>query len=248
MEISQLEKIDLKEKEAKVYIALLKVGPSLANQLSKKTSIIRSSIYDHLDILLDKGFISYVIKSGKKYFQAVDPQKIIEKFNEDKLKEEQILKDLVPQLIKLQNTSSKKSKIEVFEGKEGMKSAMSYILKDNPKEILVSGSSGVGYKLLPFYLEHWHKERAKRKIKLKIIYNNIPEAKERIKKGPSLNYSEIRFIDFNHASLTGTLIYNNKILLTIWDLENPFAILIENENIAKSYKNNFQVIWKSAKK
>ena len=118
MEISQLEKIGLKEKEAKVYIALLKEGLSLANQLAKNTNILRSSIYDHLNILLDKGFISYVIKSGKKYFQAVDPQKIIEKFNEEKLKEEQILKDLIPQLTKLQYTSGKKSKIEVFEGKE----------------------------------------------------------------------------------------------------------------------------------
>ena len=38
MDIAQLEKIGLKEKEAKVYIALLKKGESLANSLAKETS------------------------------------------------------------------------------------------------------------------------------------------------------------------------------------------------------------------
>ena len=53
MDISQLEKIGLKEKEAKVYIALLKKGSSLANTLAKETDILRSSIYDYLDINID---------------------------------------------------------------------------------------------------------------------------------------------------------------------------------------------------
>lgn len=248
MDLEQLEKIGLKEKEARIYVALLKEGPSLANSLAKETNILRSSIYDYLDILLEKGFITYIIKSGKKYFQSVDPQKIIDKFQEKKEREEHALQSIIPELVKMQGISKQKSKIEVFEGKEGMKSAMSYVLKDKPKEILIYGSSGVGYKLLPFYLGHWHKERTKRKILLKIIYNKTGEAKERIKKGPSLKYSEIRFMEVNHSSLTGTLIYNNKILLTIWNLESPFAILIESESVAESYKDNFEVLWKGSKK
>ncbi len=247
MDLSQLEKIGLKEKEAKVYVSLLKEGSALANQLAKKTNILRSSIYDYLEILLEKGFISYTIKSGKKYFQAVDPQKILDNFKESKEREEQALNEVIPELVGLMNTSEKTSRIEVFEGKEGMKSAMSYILKDGPKEILVYGSSGVGYKLLPFYLEHWHKERAKRKIKLRIIYNEVPEAKERIKEGPSLGFSEVRFLPVGHTSLTGTLIYNNKILLTIWNLESPYAVLIEGDSVSQSYRDNFEVLWKASK-
>ena len=82
MEISQLEKVGLKEKEAKIYIALLKHGSSLANKLAKETNILRASIYDYLEVLLDKGLITYAIISGKKYFQAVEPEKIIDKFKE----------------------------------------------------------------------------------------------------------------------------------------------------------------------
>ncbi len=248
MDLTQLEKIGLKEKESKIYLVLLKEGSSLANHLAKKTDILRSSIYDYLDILLERGFVSYTIQSGKKYFQAVDPNKIMETFEEQKEKQKLALNEIIPELVKLQNIPEAKSKLDVFQGKEGMKTAMSYILKDKPVEILTSGSSGVGYKLLPFYLEHWHKERAKNKIKLKIIYNDVPESVERIKNGPSLKCSEIRFAPVNHTSLTGTLIYNNKVLLTIWDLTSPYAILIENDSISQSYKDNFEILWKVSKK
>lgn len=243
MDIVQLEKIGLKEKEARVYIALLKEGPSLANSLAKKTNILRSSIYDYLDVLLDKGFVSYTIISGKKYFQAVDPQKILDNFEEEKRREEETLKQIVPELSKLQGLTEKRAKIEVFEGKEGMKTVMSYILKEKPKEILIYGSSGVSYKLLPFFMEHWHRERIKLKIPIRIIYNYVQESRERIKKGPPLKLVKIKFFPIEDVSLTGTMIYNNKVLITIWNPEIPLAISIESEEISKNYKNNFKILW-----
>jgi sugar-specific transcriptional regulator TrmB len=247
MEISPLEKIGLKEKEAKIYIALLKHGSSLANKLAKETNILRSSIYDYLDILLDKGFITYSIISGKKYFQAVKPEKIIDKFKEEKEKEETTLKQIIPELSSMMNSAEKKARVEVFEGKEGMKSVMSYILKEKPKEILVYGSSGVSHKVLPFYMEHFHKERVKKKIIMKIIYNSVSESKERIERGPSLKLAEIKFFPIKDISLTGTIVYNNKILITIWNQQTPLAISIESKEISKSYRDNFEFMWKVAK-
>ena len=248
MDIAQLEKIGLKEKEAKTYIALLKKGPSLANSLAKETDILRSSIYDYLDILVNKGFVSYAIQSGKKYFTAVDPKKILDNFEEQREKEEIALKEIIPELTKLQNIAKKKANVEIFEGKEGMKSVFSYILKDNPKEILVYGSSGVSYKLLPFFMEHWHKQRIKQKISARIIYNNVPESRERIKKGPSVRYIDIKFMPIKNFSLTGTLIYHNKVLITMWNPETPLTISIESKDIVKQYRDNFELLWKIAKK
>lgn len=247
MDIMQLEKIGLKEKEAKIYIALLKEGPHLANYIAKKTNILRSSIYDYLDVLLNKGFITYTIISGKKYFQAVDPQKILDSFEEKKKIEEETLKQIIPELTSLKSMAEKKANVEVFEGKEGMKSVMSYILKEKPKEIRIYGSSGVSYKLLPFFMEHWHKQRIKQKIPIRIIYNDVPESKERIKKGPSLGLVKIRFFPVKDVSLTGTIIYNNKVLITIWNPEAPLAVSIESKEISKNYRDNFEILWANSK-
>jgi sugar-specific transcriptional regulator TrmB len=247
MDITQLEKIGLKEKEAKAYIALLKEGPSLANAVAKATDILRSSIYDYLDVLIEKGFVTYTIKSGKKYFQAVEPQKIIDNFEEKKRIEEQALRQVVPELTQLQKFVEKKAVIEVFEGKEGMKSAMSRILKESPKEMMIYGSSGVSHKLLPFFMENWHKQRIKQKIPLRIIYNLVPEAKLRIRKGPPLQLAKIKFLPIKDVSLTGTIIYNNKVLITIWSADTPLAVSIDSRGISKNYKENFEVLWKSSK-
>ncbi len=247
MDIAQLEKIGLKEKEAKVYIALLKEGPSLANTIAKKTKILRSSVYDYLYVLLDKGFVSYTITSGKKYFQAINPQKILDSFQERKNMEEEALKQIIPELTSLKNMAEKKANIEVFEGKEGLKSVMSYILKEKPKEILIYGSSGVSYKLLPFFMEHWHKQRIKQKAHLKIIYNDVSESRSRIKKGPSLALAKIRFFPIKDISLTGTIIYNDNVLITMWNPDTPLAISIESKDIAKNYKANFEILWKTSK-
>jgi sugar-specific transcriptional regulator TrmB len=246
--MTSLERIGLKEKEAKVYIALLKEGPSLANKIAKTTNILRSSIYDYFDVLLEKGFISYTIKSGKKYFQAVSPSKILDNFEENKKNEESALKQIIPELASLMNSAEKKANVEVFEGKEGMKTAMSYALKNKPKEILVYGSSGVGYKILPYYLEHWHNERIKLKIPARIIYNKTKETEERLEKGPSLKLMHVRFSQVHTLSLTGTLIFGNFVLITMWNPETPLAILIESKEIARDYRDNFEILWKTASK
>src|SRR3989344_1480402 len=247
MDITLLAQIGLKEKEAKVYISLLKEGPQLANYIAKKTNILRSSIYDYFDVLLNKGFITYTIISGKKYFQAVDPQKILNSFEEKKKIEEETLKSIIPELTSLKGMAEKKANVEVFEGKEGMKSVMSYILKDKLKEILIYGSSGVSYKLLPFFMEHWHKQRTKQKIPIRIIYNNVLESKERIKKGPSLRLAKIRFFSIKDVSLTGTIIYNDKVLITFWNPESPLAVSIESKEISKNYRDNFEILWANSK-
>src|SRR3989344_6992885 len=161
---------------------------------------------------------------------------------EKKRREEETLKQIIPELSKLQGLAEKKAKVEVFEGKEGMKTVMSYILKEKPKEILIYGSSGVSYKLLPFFMEHWHKERIKLKIPIRIIYNQVQESRERIKKGPSLKLVKIKFFPIKDVSLTGTIIYNNKVLITIWNLEMPLAISIDSKDIAKNYKDNFEIL------
>lgn len=246
--MSQLEKIGLKEKEVRVYIALLKKGETLANQLAKETNILRSSIYDYLDILLEKGFASYVVKSGKKYFRATDPEKILDNFEEQKEREKNALIEIVPRLSELQNVDGKKANVEVFEGKEGIKTALSRILKDNPKDMVVHGSSGVAHKLLPFYMEHFHKKRVRQKLGMKIIYNRVPEARERVKSGPSLKYADVKFLPIEESSASGNLIYGDKVMMFILNPETPLIILIESKDIAKQYKKNFEILWEIAKR
>ena len=89
-----LKDVGLVDDEIKIYLALLKSGSSLASRLSEETKINRSHVYQLLERLIVKGFVSYVIRENRKYFSSVSPLKIVEIIQE----REQRLKNIFPSL------------------------------------------------------------------------------------------------------------------------------------------------------
>ena len=89
-----LEKIGLQKAEINIYLALLKNGLSTAANIAQYTKLNRSHIYDKLDVLLEKGLISFVIKNNVKYFKASDPEKIIDYIKEIQSNMQKLIPDL----------------------------------------------------------------------------------------------------------------------------------------------------------
>ena len=77
--MEQLERLGLNRNEAKIYLALLDLGEAQAGQISKKAQINRTTTYDSVERLIQRGLVTYVIKANKKVFQPVHPTKILEK-------------------------------------------------------------------------------------------------------------------------------------------------------------------------
>src|SRR3989344_7228727 len=89
-----LRELGLANEEIEVYLAMLKLGSNLASKISEETKINRSHVYQLLERLITKGFVSYVIKENRKYFSAVNPEKIVQIVKE----REQKLKNILPNL------------------------------------------------------------------------------------------------------------------------------------------------------
>jgi sugar-specific transcriptional regulator TrmB len=70
MESIELTKLGLTEGEAKVYLALLKLGSSTVGPIVKKSKVAYSNIYEVLERLISKGLVSFIKKEKTKYFQA----------------------------------------------------------------------------------------------------------------------------------------------------------------------------------
>ena len=174
-----LKEIGLGREELDVYLVMLKIGSNLASKISKETKINRSHIYQLLDRLIEKGFVSYVIKENRKYFSAVNPRKIIEIIKEKENK----LKNILPTLLKITSIDKGKPIVEIFEGKEGIKTILNDILKVRG-EWLGFGSSGKGKEIFPFFAEHWEKERVQLKIYLRGI---LDKSESGIERGKSLS-------------------------------------------------------------
>jgi len=240
-----LRKIGLSDRETKVYIALLELGEALASKISEKTSIPRTLVYDILENLLDKGIVSYVIKSNKKYFSALNPDSLIEVLRNQEEEKEKLIKQALPELLILKNKKIKeKAKVEVYEGKDGIKTVFNDALRVG-KEFLCFGSTGISPSIIPYELSRFHKERIERKINWRVIYNDDKLGRERGEEVRKWKYSQVKYME--KTSPTTTYCYGNKVAIVLWIKERLLAIMVEDDIIAKSFKEFFEVLWKTAK-
>ena len=217
-----LKEIGLTENEIKIYLDLLENGSSTAYEIGKRTNISRSHIYEKIELLTNKGLTSQIYESSKKYFQATSPEKI-KQYIEDKRKkldmQEKVIKKLLPELNQLIKTK---------------------------KEVLISGIDEKKYfDALPIFMEQYFRDIRLNKIPEKVITIKDPKVFKFDKKiTPTTKY---RFLTEKQFNPTNTFIYGDKIVIVTW--ENPLtAIMIKNKEIAKTYKNHFEHLWKIASK
>ena len=82
---------------------------------------------------------------------------------------------------------------------------------------------------------------------MKILYNDTKEARSKIKeRKSSLKFTEYKLMPINLESPTATIIYGNRVVLQSWTKE-PFAVMIENEEMAENQKRYFKEMWKRGK-
>lgn len=242
-----LVSLGLSEREAEAYYFLLEVDESLASEIAEKIKESRTNAYDTLNSLIKKGLVSYVIKNNKKHFMAANPKKLLdwlELKKEDIEKKKETVEKLIPDLTKLRFPKEKKVLVEVYEGKEGIRTMLKETVdssRETKKEFLIFGAiAGHLRELDPLYHERYYKERKKYKIKARYIFIEG-------EKHPIAPYSKYRYLPKHYKSFAATTIHGDEV--SFWLLTKPeIVILIKNKEFAETYRNNFEALWKIAKK
>src|SRR3989339_828361 len=93
-EIEVLEELGLSGAEAKVYLALLETGSSLAGPIIKKTGLHRGTTYQIIQRLQEKGLVSSIVKGKKQHFESVNPERLMDMLRN----KEEGLKTILPAL------------------------------------------------------------------------------------------------------------------------------------------------------
>jgi sugar-specific transcriptional regulator TrmB len=243
MDIKILEELGLTFNESKVYLSLIELGSSSATQIIQKVGLHRAVVYDLLERLIEKGLAGYVINGRKKFFEATNPEKLKEILQE----KEQKLSEILPQLLELSKFKTK-LEVKIYKGKEGIKNVFEDILRNKPKEWLSLGSGGETYRLLPYFLEHFHKARIKNKIFVRGLFLDNSNAKKRGEALEKMPFSEIRYLPKTFLTPTVMNVYSNKVTLySVTEGNIPFIILIENKELFSSFKEYFEWLWKLSK-
>ncbi len=82
--VENLTKLGFSEKEAKIYLILLRNGPALASTLAARTGLKRVSVYSILDGLCSRGVVSYeATELGRRYLPH-DPECLLYSLEREK--------------------------------------------------------------------------------------------------------------------------------------------------------------------
>lgn len=243
MYIEELRNYGLSEKEAKIYLALLKLGPSTVNNIAEECNLIRTTTYDVLKTLREKAIVASMVKNRILYFEAADPKKLIQILEEKKVNIERIL----PKLRNLRTNIPNMPRSEVFEGKEGLKTVFQELLQK--KEALYAYSNNeLMVNILPYFSPRFIKNRVKAKIPIKIISEPSKTTTDLLIKKDKKEFRETKVLsEFKNIPIN-QYIAGDMITILGSRIDEPVGIIIHHKDFAKAQRIIFDKLWKIAKK
>ena len=121
MDIQFLSKLGFSDKSAKVYLALLQLGPSSVRNLAEFCGLNRGTTYDALKWLQEADIVSFYKKDSKQHFVAENPEKLhilIQNREEELQRVDKQLDKRIPELQALYNKGGERPVAKYFERKE----------------------------------------------------------------------------------------------------------------------------------
>lgn len=247
--ISQKELMDLgfDDKEARVYLALLELGPSTAAQIARRAAINRTTSYDILESLAVNGLVNFIGETKVRKYAAESPKKVVS-FLQSKIRmAERRLKtanEILPQLLSIYNTKEK-PKVKFYEGTEGMKEAFEDTLTAEKEILAYAVGADMFGALGEKYFREYFKKRVARKISVRVIAPDDEESRAIAANDErEMRISALIPKDKYYFSVE-TDIYNNKIMVASW--KEKFAIIIESQEIASAQRKIFELAWEGSR-
>lgn len=133
-----LQEIGLSDKEAKVYMASLAIGPATAQTLAAKATVNRPTTYVMIESLMKRGLMSEVERGGKRFFAAARPEQLLQLTageRRDLERREAIVQGILPALSALASDEAAKTVVRTFEGEDAWTALQ--------RDILASGATTV---------------------------------------------------------------------------------------------------------
>lgn len=242
-----IQSFGFSEKETIVYIALLELGKGTVRQISSKAGINRTTSYDILGSLTNKGLVTISGKEPKSEYIAEAPIAImvyLKKVAEQTANYIKKSKTIIPEL-ELLHAKQNRPRIRFYEGIDGLEHVYEDTLTST-EPIRAYASVEDIRPTLPHYFPEYYKRRAKKGIRIRAIFPESPEAKERAR----LDQEEIRESLLVPREKFGfhpeINIYDNKVMIASW--REKLGIIIESSEIADAMKKIYELAWAEAKR
>lgn len=247
-----LKNLGLEDSEARVYEALLELGPSTVSEITKKAGISRTLGYDVLERLAVQGLVDRVsgAKSKIKY-AANHPRSLLQFTLNRKNQWERRAKEvagLLPELVSLYKIAEKPV-VRFQAGIGGIKTIYNETLESNSEVLALLDIEGWDIPELRAWAKTYNAERSRRRIHERVLMMDTPPGREWMKfyRG-SFKYTEYRWIKPDQVpglrAFGGEVnIFDNKVLLALLQPPNRMGVCVESLALANLMKALFEFAW-----
>lgn len=255
MQISDLARslveLGLTEKQAKVYVANLFLGPTSAQKIAEQAGVNRPTTYDILEELSRVGLVSRSNDSSKTVFIPASTEALQDFMSQQAAEAERRqnkFQELLPQLQQIERVvdTEKAPAVRFVQGKEGVDAIWAYVVrKAKPgTEILSITNHDETLKLYPDHLKTNPQIRLNKKLSSKQFYYN---SKQVVPSDPKILKETIRLSHPPQADLT---LYEDKaVMLSYGQAQKGWiGIIVEDKDIVDMLRQLFYMAWKKRSK
>ena len=248
----KLSLLGLTDNQAEIYLLLLKQGLTSLLELSRRTSINRTTIYRVAEDLKKLNLAEEVLDDRGVKVKAVAPENLNLLLTQKEAELNHLksnISDLISNLSAIKDQPTSSTQVVYFRGQSGLKQLLWNILKAKGESV------GYGYadwnqSVGRDFAEKLRAERVKRKLSDREI-QNTDQAGSMSNWTSVKNYGQVyqarflprKVIDIKHD----TYIYNNVFAFFNFAGGELFGLEIHNAEIAKTQKQIFEVLWQMAK-
>lgn len=239
MDIPNISNIGFTKGEVKVYTALIKYGSQSQGPLANTANVSLSKIREITKKLIKKGLAYSFYKNNVTYYSSTDLFSL-KRYVEKKEKEIQTEKGIIDEFFsKLHMSKAKEQEVqfELYEGWENIQNTTLQAIKDAPKNSIVY-SMGLQIPNKSF-ANMWHKERIKKRIKLKRISIEKPT----LYKLSLDKYTSVRFI--SGIDKINIKIYPDRVQIIIFE-ELPLTLILKYPVIVTAFLKIHSHLWEHA--
>jgi sugar-specific transcriptional regulator TrmB len=246
-----LTKLGVKEDEIVIYLYLCTSDVESVQQISEAVAINRTTCYRYLESLRDKNLIEWVIDKRGRKVKASSPDNLLLLLEKRKSTITEVEKNLLPLISQLKIIKPNKkfdTQVRYFKGEEGIKQMIWNTLRT--KEPLRSYTILRRREVIdPKFEDKFEYEWVRRRLSDYTITNEtrIPYIKNRLLAQYRKTVT-IKIIPSKKFYISNDIaIYNNIVSIASLEKDNLVGIEIENEEIVKTQKSIFDIVWEGAK-
>ncbi len=244
-----LERLKLSPREIEVFLGLLEFGETTPSDIAKRhRAIPRTSIYDVLTSLKNRGLVSTLTCDNKISFQAQSIEHVADHLEQKKReieKQQGELRNASDLFNQLKSGIAYTPSVRFFEGKQGIMAIQREIQNAKQPTYTIVDIEAIARKFPSFISQDNLSEFTKHRIPKMDLMVKSAIAERYLKIAPVSETHQVKWLPPAVQFQTDTLMWDGHV--AILDYEgDPSGVIIDNPAIYKTFLAWFNMMWGSS--